>query len=280
MNNSILANLFYILLVFQFVSAVGTFVLLFFVNAPYGRHINKKFGPTIHPKLGWVIMEFPAFFVILLFYIIGMVQNEGVYSDGRSTFVVTLFLVFWQMHYIQRTFIFPFIMAGKGKAMAIVIPLFGMIFNTMNGYLSGYFFFSGKSEFFEGTPFQVNIAKLYSEEWLSDPRFITGAILFVIGMAINIHSDHILRTLRKPGETGYKIPNKGFFKYVTNANYFGEFTEWGAFAIMTWSLPGLAFAVFTFANLAPRAYSNRKWYRQYFGDEYPKKRKAIIPFIF
>ena len=30
--------------------------------------------------------------------------------------------------------------------------------------------------------------------------------MFLSGMAINIHSDHILRNLRKPGEKGYKIP--------------------------------------------------------------------------
>ncbi len=35
---------------------------------------------------------------------------------------------------------------------------------------------------------------------------LTGTLLFVAGMVVNIHSDHILRNLRKPGETGYKIP--------------------------------------------------------------------------
>jgi len=35
---------------------------------------------------------------------------------------------------------------------------------------------------------------------------IVGMLLFLSGMFINIHSDHILRNLRKPGETGYKIP--------------------------------------------------------------------------
>ena len=30
--------------------------------------------------------------------------------------------------------------------------------------------------------------------------------MFVCGMAINMHSDHVLRNLRKPGDTGYKIP--------------------------------------------------------------------------
>lgn len=34
-----------------------------------------------------------------------------------------------------------------------------------------------------------------------------GLLLFVLGMSINIHSDHILRNLRKPGETVYRIPH-------------------------------------------------------------------------
>ncbi len=33
-----------------------------------------------------------------------------------------------------------------------------------------------------------------------------GVILFLVGMIINIHSDSVLRNLRKPGEQGYKIP--------------------------------------------------------------------------
>jgi len=55
--------------------------------------------------------------------------------------------------------------------------------------------------------------------------------------------------------------------------------EWIGWAILTWSLPGLAFAVFTIANLLPRAYKNHKWYKKQFPD-YPEKRKAVIPYIF
>lgn len=43
----------------------------------------------------------------------------------------------------------------------------------------------------------------YDSSWFSDPRFVAGAGLFFAGMAINIHSDGILRNLRKPGETGW-----------------------------------------------------------------------------
>jgi steroid 5-alpha reductase family enzyme len=96
---------------------------------------------------------------------------------------------------------------------------------------------------------------------------------------INVHSDHILRNLRKPGGIGYKIPRGGLFRWITSPNYFGEIMEWCGWAIATWSLAGIAFAAFTFANLAPRAWSHHKWYNKTFSN-YPKNRKAIIPFIF
>ena len=103
--------------------------------------------------------------------------------------------------------------------------------------------------------------------------------IFFIGIIINLHSDKIIRDLRKPGETEYKIPYGGMFRWVSCPSYFGEITEWTGWAIMTWSLPGLVFVVWTFANLAPRALSHHKWYLETFPD-YPKNRKALIPFVY
>ena len=82
--------------------------------------------------------------------------------------------------------------------------------------------------------------------------------MFFLGMAINIHSDHILRNLRKPGEKGYKIPRGGMFDYVSGANFFGEILEWAGFAVATWSVPGLAFSFFTCCNIGPRAYQHHQ----------------------
>ena len=95
---------------------------------------------------------------------------------------------------------------------------------------------------------------------------------------MNLNSDAILRNLRKPGETGYKIPRGGFFRFVSAPNYLGELIEWSGWALATWSLPGLAFLLWTAANLVPRAISNHKWYVSTFPD-YPRERKAILPFI-
>ncbi len=51
------------------------------------------------------------------------------------------------------------------------------------------------------------------------PRFVLGFVLFLAGMAINWQADSILRNLRKPGETGYKIPRvSGFDIKLYNNN--------------------------------------------------------------
>uniref|UniRef100_A0A0N4ZAV7 S5A_REDUCTASE domain-containing protein n=1 Tax=Parastrongyloides trichosuri TaxID=131310 RepID=A0A0N4ZAV7_PARTI len=108
---------------------------------------------------------------------------------------------------------------------------------------------------------------------------LVGVLLFASGMFINIEADHILRNLRKHGTTEYKIPIGGAFKYITCANYFGEIVEWIGFFIVTKSLPSLAFVFFTIANIGPRAFQHHQWYIEKFED-YPKSRKALIPFIF
>ena len=73
----------------------------------------------------------------------------------------------------------------------------------------------------------------------------------------------------------------GMFKYVSSANYFGEFMEWVGFAIASWSWAGVVFALWTFANLGPRSASLYKRYEREFGEEFTKlKRKRIIPFIY
>ena len=56
----------------------------------------------------------------------------------------------------------------------------------------------------------------------------------------------------------------------------GEVIQWSGFALMCWKLPALSFAIWTAANLIPRAWSHHKWYRTSFAD-YPQGRCAVIP---
>lgn len=54
-----------------------------------------------------------------------------------------------------------------------------------------------------------------------------------------LKADNILIHLRKPGETGYKIPQGWLFKYISCPNMFGELVEWAGYAILCWNLPAL-----------------------------------------
>ena len=54
--------------------------------------------------------------------------------------------------------------------------------------------------------------------------------------------------------------------------------EWLGFAIIAWNIGALSFALWTAFNLIPRSLNHHKWYNNYFSN-YPKKRKAVIPFI-
>ena len=73
--------------------------------------------------------------------------------------------------------------------------------------------------------------QVYPDTWFHDPRFIAGVIMFFTGVWINTNSDDRLRNLRRPGESGYKIPTGGMFEYVSGANFLGEIIEWTGFAL-------------------------------------------------
>ena len=93
-------------------------------------------------------------------------------------------------------------------------------------------------------------------------------------MAINLHADHVIRNLRKPGDTRHYLPEKGFYRYVTSANYFGELVEWTGFALLTASPAAWVFVWWTAANLVPRADAIYKRYCEEFGKQAVGSRKT------
>lgn len=236
--------------------AVIAFPFLLKITQPYGRHTKKNWGPMIDNKLGWILMESPSFFIFVGLVLFG--------SLDHST-VIYVLLGFWGIHYFNRSFVFPLRTKTRGKKMPVIIMFSAIFFNLINATLNGYWF--------------GFVAPPYPENWLTDPRFIIGAIVFITGFMINQFADKKLINLRKGGKTGYFIPRGGLFNYISCPNFFGEMVEWTGFAIMAWNLPALSFAVWTATNLIPRALDHHKWYKSYFKDEYPKSRKAIIPFV-
>lgn len=238
--------------------AVVVHFAMFFVTAPFGRHSSTKWGLTIDNKLAWVIMEAPSLLIMLYFLCFG--------SRSFDSFVWILF-VLWIIHYANRTFIYPIRIKKTPKKMPVVIMLSGLFFNLVNAGLNGYYL----AELAPETDYNYN--------WFDSPIFWIGMFLFFIGLIINWKSDTILINLRKPGETGYKIPHGFLFKYVASPNLFGEIIEWTGFALLAFNLPAFTFMVWTLANLVPRAKNHYDWYLKNFPD-YPKERKIVIPYIY
>jgi 3-oxo-5-alpha-steroid 4-dehydrogenase 1 len=238
-----------------FAIAAVTAAALLRITAPYGRHARRGFGAAMPSVAGWVMMEAVASLGMIAMFLAGERRHEP---------TAIAFLALWELHYVHRAFIYPFRRKGGARPMPISVVAMAIVFNSWNAYLNGRWLFA--------------LGPARGAEWLVDPRFVAGVALFLAGMAVNLHSDAILSSLRRPGELDYKIPRGGLFRFVTMPNYLGELMEWLGFALATWSLAGLAFAVFTAANLAPRALANHRWYREKFPD-YPKERKALVPFV-
>lgn len=233
--------------------AVLTALVLLFFRAPYGRHYRGGWGPSVPAWLGWVIMESPAVVLFCGIHLLG---------EDRFELVPLILLGVWQVHYVHRTFVYPFLQRSQ-RPMPLVIALLGVAFNSLNAYINARW---------------ISHLGEYTTAWLSDPRLWIGVGVFGLGFAINKKADRMLRALRRPGDGGYSIPRGWLYEWISCPNYLGEIIEWIGWAIATWSLPGLAFALYTAANVGPRALANHRWYREQFPD-YPERRRALIPFV-
>ncbi|XP_052769043.1 3-oxo-5-alpha-steroid 4-dehydrogenase 1-like isoform X2 [Mya arenaria] len=238
-----------------FGTAVLVFLLLYSgITAPYGRYARGGWGLFVNGKIAWFVQEIPSFLVPVAFIVLGAPKL----TQMPNVLLFTMFTI----HYFQRACIFPFLIKG-GKPTPFMPFSMALVFCLVNGYLQ--------------SAYILHHAE-YGAEWWTRPHLWIGVCLFFTGMLVNIHADHVLRNLRRPGETGYKIPRGGMFELVSGANFFGEMLEWFGFAVACWSLPAAAFSCFTCCNIGPRAWQHHNWYLQKFED-YPKSRKAVIPFI-
>uniref|UniRef100_A0A3B3ZK69 3-oxo-5alpha-steroid 4-dehydrogenase (NADP(+)) n=1 Tax=Periophthalmus magnuspinnatus TaxID=409849 RepID=A0A3B3ZK69_9GOBI len=240
---------------FMMFMAFCSFIALLKLHVPYGRYASSTYGFPVNVKFAWFVQELPA---ILVPFLLVFSTPAAKVSLLPNQLIITMYFC----HYVHRSLLYPFLIRG-GKPTPFMSFALAVVFCVYNGYMQ----VRHLSHYAE-----------YPEGWVTHPCFILGSVLWFFGWIVNMHSDHILRTLRKPGETGYKIPRGGMFEYVSGANFFGEIVEWAGFALAAQSAQSLAFSIFTTVVLSSRAFSHHKWYHEKF-DDYPKKRKVLIPFL-
>lgn len=112
------------------VLAVVVWIALTRIEAPYGIMYRRGWGPGLDNRVGWVLMEAPAFVAMALLMLL---SPQGCSAADCAAYVCGgLFL----LHYFRRSFIFPLLMRGKSR-MPLVIALMGACFNIINVYLIG-----------------------------------------------------------------------------------------------------------------------------------------------
>jgi len=253
------------LLIIGFLYALLIFVSSLFGTAAYGGRFgggSRAKGIKLHSKTGWILMELPGLIVFPVVFFMGANSGET---------VPLFFLAIWMIHYSNRALITPLLMRvqpGASSTFSLNVVIAGWVTLFLHGYFNAEYI--------------ANVGTQYTLSWFSDPRFIIGIMIYIFGFALNIHSDTILRNLRSktpdPSAPRYKIPYGGMFKWVSCPQYLGEILSFTGFAIMTWNLGAVFVLAITVGNLAPRAFYTHKWFIKNF-DEYPKERKALIPYF-
>lgn len=241
-------------LLLQYLLCPVVLACLLWTSAPYGRHHRPGWGPALPARRAWFLMELPALLVL---------PGIVLVSTEREDPITWAPALLWTAHYAYRTLLFPALMRPSGSNFPLLLAGFAVAFNLLNGYNNG----------------SALVASGESNLALMTPHFFVGTALFITGFAMHCQADRIIRGLREHGRTSYGIPQGGMFRWVSSPHYLGEIVQWAGWAILTWSLAGLAFALFTVCNLLPRAISNQRWYQQQFAA-YPQGRKILIPYLF
>ncbi len=245
------------LVILCFILAVVTFAVKLFKPMPYGMHADGSGRFPIPTRLAIIVSEtVPGIFIFTLTYFIA-----GQHFDRA---VNIIFFCVFILHYIHRGIIHPLVARYSHPKITIWIPLTMFILNTLYHYVNAEFI--GSAHFCDG--------------YWYDPRFLIGLILFIAGFVINRVADVQLILLRESRkDKDYRVPKGPLFFLISCPNYFGEGLQWFGWMIMTWSLSGLVWWLFTEATFVPRARHHHKWYRNQFLD-YPSWRKALIPFLY
>ena len=222
-----------------------------------------------------------------------------------STLLAGLFI----LHYLNRAIISPLRSPGRSRTH-IIVPLCAIIFNTINppllaAYLSappapmaieaGFLnrIRDGLSTPTSQSPFSTSVQGPPSHAW-SHTSYWVGLSIFFLGFISNIYHDEILYSLRRnhppcaDGKPRYAIPEGGLYRWISYPNYFSEWIEWIGYAIAAtagqanrwaYTAPWI-FVISEVVLMLPRAWRGHLWYHKKFEGEYPKKRKAVIPFLF
>lgn len=244
------------LVIFCFLLAIVNFIVQVFFRIPYGKHDKGDGSLRVPQRFAFGISQFvPG---IVVFTITYFLQRH--YDEPVNIVMYVLFTI----HYINRSVVDTIANRHSQKKVVLWIPLLAGLTTMFYHYINAQFI--GEARFCVGYYF--------------DPRFILGTSFFLIGFILNRVADGQLICLRTDyKDNNYQIPTGCSFLAISCPNYLGEMIEWFGWMILTWSLSGFVWFLFSASTFIPRARHYQKWYTDRF-DDYPSFRKALIPLFY
>jgi len=223
-------------------------------------------------QIGWETVFVLEYFGPLVVYLIFYLRPLCIYGSLGKTepmhTVVKLAFGCWTAHYMKRIFETLYVHRFSHATM----PLMNLFKNC--GYYWG---FTAFIAYFMNHP-------LYTPPTFGKVQVIIGCIGFVVSEFGNYSIHAALRDLRPVGTKERKIPMPNanpftnMFNLVSCPNYTYEALAWFFFSVMTQCAPALIFTAVGLYQMSVWAIGKHKAYKKEFPN-YPKNRRAIVPFV-
>ncbi|KAI0653511.1 3-oxo-5-alpha-steroid 4-dehydrogenase-domain-containing protein [Cubamyces menziesii] len=287
---------------------LAIFPVTFAIDAPFGRFAPSKDSIFLVDGIkSWIFMELisPAFFIYTFLHspLSPPGASPSLALSHPPTFLSALFL----LHYLNRALISPLRTPSRSKSH-LLVPLSAIAFNSVNGSLLGTYLSSPAADAF------LDGAFARPRFWAGVALWALGLVGNVVHdeILLNIRRKAKAKGKGKAHESNggakddddnngkakrnaqehYAIPHGLLYRFISYPNYFCEWMEWLGFALAASPAPSCtSFAAFLatvsppwlfvfseFFLMFPRAWKGHKWYHSRFPD-YPKERKAVIPFL-
>jgi very-long-chain enoyl-CoA reductase len=222
----------------------------------YSKFANRQAKFTLPSRLGMFIIYFPA---VLLFP--AVLWGLGVETTPWHLLTAGMISVHFGKRCLETLFVHKYSGVMNGFSVAMICGLYSTQ-SALLGYIAA-----------TEMPKDLVLSSQFQ------PMFGLGLALWVAGTAINAWHHIILANLRQPGETGYKVPRGGLFRWIACPHYLGELVAWWGFSLVFHHIAAFVVTATMTFYLAGRAFNTVKWYRSK-GIEVPDTWKRLVPFVY
>ncbi|VEU23499.1 DEKNAAC104624 [Brettanomyces naardenensis] len=227
----------------------------------------------VGPQIGWRTVYFieylgPVVIQSLIYFLY--------YDPTYNTFAQKAAYIMTLLHYLKREYESLFIHVFSVDTMPV-----NFLFRNcghywiFNGLLMAFSLYAPQNKVYEG--YQRWIFHV-EDRSISELEFFF--LLWLVFELSNLYCHWQLRQLRSDGSRKHRIPHGFFFDLVSFPNYFFESLGWLVFAVLVNNWSAYLFFIIGTGTMMSWAGQKHKKYREEFGDQYPKNRKAMIPYIF